>query len=70
MILTPMDARKFGLCIYQITHTTQTHFIPRGGKREGLDLNACIGSECIAYWRWADEKCDRGYCSLGSKPIF
>ena len=30
----------------------------------------CYGGDCVAYWRWADDKHERGYCSLGSKPEF
>ena len=28
------------------------------------DMPTCIGSFCMAHWKWADEVRQEGYCSL------
>ena len=30
----------------------------------------CQGSDCVTYWRWADEAHAEGYCGIIGKPEF
>ena len=41
-----------------------------GGGKNRREGNKCQGSDCMTYWRWADEAHTEGYCGMVGKPEF
>jgi len=58
MILTEEEA-KTKFCIPQLTGLLRPH-----PQMMEAGLPVCLGSQCMAHWKWTDATHTEGYCSI------
>jgi len=39
-----------------------------GSRMQPREPACCIGSKCMAHWKWIDAEHTKGYCAVAGKP--